>query len=116
MASEIDELPNFGLPTQASHDFRRHWSNSSFPLVQGAELWQKTRSPIPPMFSLVHKRLSQIDRNCSKVHGYLIKLEIRKHKEKPLSKEFEQKLRAMIAAITEARDGLNDLLEENEKN
>jgi hypothetical protein len=68
------------------------------------------------MLSLVHKRLSQIDRNCSKVHGYLIKFAMRKHKEKPLSKEFEQKLHAMIAAITDARDTLNDLLEESEKN
>jgi hypothetical protein len=68
------------------------------------------------MFSLVHKRLSQIDRNCSKVHGYLIKFATRKLKEKPLSKESERKLQKMIAAITEARDMLNDLLEESEKN
>jgi hypothetical protein len=68
------------------------------------------------MFSLVHKRLSQIDQNCSKVHGYLVKLAMGKSKEKPFSKESERKLQKMIAAITEARDMLNDLLEENEKN
>jgi len=68
------------------------------------------------MFSLVHKRFAQIDRNCSKVHGYLVKLAMRKSKEKPFSKESERKLHKMIAAITEARDMLNDLLEENEKN
>jgi hypothetical protein len=68
------------------------------------------------MFSLVHKRLSQIDRNCSKVHAYLTKLAMRKHKEKPFSKEFDRKLHKMVAAITEAREMLNDLLEEDEKN
>lgn len=90
--------------------------SSRFPLVQRAELRQKTQIQVPPMFSLVQKRLSQIDRNCSKVHGYLIKLAMGKHKEKPFSKEFERRLHAMIAAISNARNTLNDLLEENEKN
>jgi hypothetical protein len=100
----------------APQDGDKITARAEFLLVQGAELRQKTRIQIPLMFSLVHKRLSQIDRNCSKVHGYLIKFSMRKLKEKPLSKESERKLQKMIAAITEARDMLNDLLEESEKN
>ena len=92
------------------------WSSTRFSLVHGVNLSQKTRIKNPPMFSLVHRRLSQIDNNCSKVHGYLTKIAMRKHKEKPFSKESERKLQKMIAAITEARDMLNDLLEEDEKN
>lgn len=66
------------------------------------------------MSSPIRKRLAQIDKKCSTVHAYLVRKATRKKTGE--FREEERKLHKAIAAITEAREMLQDFTSENDKN